>query len=111
MAKTTLKSLLEGYAWERNERSFGKALPTLEDIQKAYNEKQSKLQEADGMMDIREFNSIFENFYGDIEENAEYMQDATKKTLAAAIKLLQQAQKQETMAHGLNITTRTVNLK
>ena len=33
MAKTTLKSLLEGYAWERNERSFGKALPTLEDVQ------------------------------------------------------------------------------
>jgi len=110
MAKTTLKSLLEGYAWERNERSFGKALPTLEDIQKAYNEKQSKLQEADGMMTISDFNDIFENFYSGIEANSKFMQEPTLKTLAAAIKLLQQAQKQESVAHGVNITKRTVSL-
>lgn len=35
-----LKSLLEGYAWERNPKDFGKPLPTLEDIQKAYQAKQ-----------------------------------------------------------------------
>jgi len=34
-----LKSLLEGYAWERNSRDFGKPLPTLEDIQKAHQAK------------------------------------------------------------------------
>jgi len=110
MAKTTLKSLLEGYAWERNERPFGKALPTLEDIQKAYTAKQAKLQEADGMMTINDFNEIFENFYSAIEDNAKFMQEPTLKTLAAAIKLLQQAQKQESVAHGVNITKRTVNL-
>ena len=110
MAKTTLKSLLEGYAWDRNERPFGKALPTLEDVQKAYNEKQSKLQEADGMMTINDFNEIFESFYSGIEDNAKYMQEPTLKTLSAAIKLLQQAQRQEAAAHGVNITKRTVNL-
>ena len=110
MAKTTLKSLLEGYAWDRNERPFGKALPTLEDVQKAYNEKQAKLQEADGMMTINDFNEIFESFYSGIEDNAKYMQEPTLKTLSAAIKLLQQAQRQEAAAHGVNITKRTVNL-
>ena len=110
MAKTTLKSLLEGYAWERNERSFGKALPTLEDIQKAYNEKQSKLHEVDSMMTINDFNSIFETFYSDLEENAKFMQDTTKKTLKMALKLLQQAQRQESAAHGLNVTRRQVDL-
>ena len=35
-----LKSLLEGYAWERNPKDFGKPLPTLEDIQAAYQAKQ-----------------------------------------------------------------------
>jgi hypothetical protein len=35
-----LKSLLEGYAWERNPKDFGKPLPTLEDIQKAYQANQ-----------------------------------------------------------------------
>lgn len=34
-----MKSLLEGFAWERSERQFGKPLPTLEDIQKAYQAK------------------------------------------------------------------------
>ena len=34
-----LKSLLEGYAWERNPKDFGKPLPTLEDIQKAHEAK------------------------------------------------------------------------
>jgi phage/plasmid-associated DNA primase len=110
MAKTTLKSLLEGYAWDRNERPFGKALPTLEDVQKAYQAKQAKLQEADGMMTINDFNSIFETFYSDLEENAKFMQDTTKKTLKMAIKLLQQCQRQESAAHGLNITRRTVKL-
>ncbi len=110
MAKTTLKSLLEGYAWDRNERPFGKALPTLEDVQKAYQAKQAKLQEADGMMTINDFNEIFESFYSGIEANAKYMQEPTLKTLSAAIKLLQQAQRQEAAAHGVNITKRTVNL-
>ena len=36
-----LKSLLEGYAWERNPKDFGKPLPTLEDIQKAHEAKQN----------------------------------------------------------------------
>ena len=36
-----LKSLLEGYAWERNPKDFGKPLPTLEDIQKSYEAKQN----------------------------------------------------------------------
>jgi hypothetical protein len=106
-AKTTLKSLLEGFAWERKE---GKALPTLEDVQKAYNAKQAKLQEADGMMSINDFNGIFEAFYSEIEENAKYMQEPTLKTLSAAIKLLQQAQRQEAAAHGVNITRRAVKL-
>ena len=110
MAKTTLKSLLEGYAWDRNERPFGKALPTLEDVQKAYQAKQAKLQEADGMMTINDFNEIFESFYSGIEANAKFMQEPTLKTLSAAIKLLQQAQRQEAAAHGVNITKRTVNL-
>ena len=35
-----LKSLLEGYAWERNPKDFGKPLPTLKDIQAAYQAKQ-----------------------------------------------------------------------
>jgi hypothetical protein len=39
--KIKLKNLLEGYAWERSERKFGKPLPTLEDIQKAYQAKQN----------------------------------------------------------------------
>lgn len=110
MAKTTLKSLLEGYAWDRNERPFGKALPTLEDVQKAYTAKQAKLQEADGMMTINDFNDIFESFYSGIEANAKYMQEPTLKTLSAAIKLLQQAQRQEAAAHGVNITKRSVKL-
>ena len=110
MAKTTLKSLLEGYAWDRNERPFGKALPTLEDVQKAYQAKQAKLQEADGMMTINDFNDIFESFYSGIEANAKYMQEPTLKTLSAAIKLLQQAQRQEAAAHGVNITKRSVKL-
>ena len=110
MAKTTLKSLLEGYAWDRNERPFGKALPTLEDVQKAYQANQAKLQEADGMMTINDFNEIFESFYSGIEANAKYMQEPTLKTLSAAIKLLQQAQRQEAAAHGVNITKRTVKL-
>ena len=41
-----LKTLLEGYMWERNAKSFGKPLPTLEDVKKAYDEKQKKLTEA-----------------------------------------------------------------
>jgi len=110
MAKTTLKSLLEGYAWDRNERPFGKALPTLEDVQKAYTAKQAKLQEADGMMTINDFNDVFESFYSGIEANAKYMQEPTLKTLSAAIKLLQQAQRQEAAAHGVNITKRSVSL-
>ena len=103
---TKLKSLLEGYAWERTP---GKALPTLADVQAAHNAKKN-LQEAPDMMTIHDFNSIFENFYGDLEENAKFMQDTTKKTLKMAIKLLQQAQKQEAAAHGLNITRRAVDL-
>ncbi len=42
-----LKSLLEGYAWERNSRDFGKPLPTLEDIQKAYEAKQNIKEDAE----------------------------------------------------------------
>jgi phage/plasmid-associated DNA primase len=102
---TKLKSLLEGYAWERTP---GKALPTLADVQAAHNAKKS-LQEAD-MMTINDFNSIFETFYSDLEENAKFMQDTTKKTLKMALKLLQQAQRQEAAAHGVNITRRTVDL-
>ena len=103
---TKLKTLLEGFAWERTP---GKPLPTLADVQAAHNSKKN-IQEADGMMTIHEFNSIFENFYSDLEENAEYMQDTTIKTLKMAIKLLQQAQRQEAAAHGLNITRRSVNI-
>ena len=40
-----LKSLLEGYAWERNPKDFGKPLPTLEDIQSAYQAKQDIKEE------------------------------------------------------------------
>jgi hypothetical protein len=43
MAKhTKLKTLLEGYAWERSESSFGKPLATLAEIQAAYQAKQIK---------------------------------------------------------------------
>lgn len=42
-----LKSLLEGYAWERNSRDFGKPLPTLEDIQKAHEAKQDIKEDAE----------------------------------------------------------------
>ena len=41
-----MKSLLEGFAWERSERQFGKPLPTLEDIQKAYQAKHNITEEA-----------------------------------------------------------------
>lgn len=37
--KLKLKSLLEGYAWERNS---GKTLATLADVQKEYQENQNK---------------------------------------------------------------------
>jgi hypothetical protein len=40
-----MKSLLEGFAWERSERQFGKPLPTLEDVQKAYQAKQDIKEE------------------------------------------------------------------
>ena len=40
-----MKSLLEGFAWERSERQFGKPLPTLEDIQKAYQAKHNIKEE------------------------------------------------------------------
>ena len=40
-----MKSLLEGFAWERSERQFGKPLPTLEDVQKAYEAKQDIKEE------------------------------------------------------------------
>jgi hypothetical protein len=104
-----LKSLLEGYAWERNPKDFGKPLPTLEDIQKAHEAKQAKLQEADSMT-INDFNEIFENFYSSVEDNASFMQDDTLKTLEMAIKLLQKAQGEESEAHGVPFTPRKVNL-
>ena len=103
-----LKSLLEGYAWERNPKDFGKPLPTLEDIQKAHEAKLA-LQEADSMT-INDFNDIFESFYTSIEDNASFMQDDTLKTLAMAVKLLQKAQEQEAEAHGVSITPRKVNI-
>jgi hypothetical protein len=37
-----LKSLLEGYAWDRKP---GKALPTMQEVQTAYEEKQKQLKE------------------------------------------------------------------
>ena len=41
-----LKSLLEGHAWERNTKDFGKPIPTLEDIQKAHQAKQNIKEES-----------------------------------------------------------------
>jgi hypothetical protein len=105
MAKTTLKSLLEGYAWERTP---GKALPTLADVVAAHNAK-TNLQEAD-MMTINDFNSIFETFYTALEENAKFMDIDSLSTLKVAIKILQKAQAQEAVAHGVNFTKRPVNL-
>lgn len=105
-----LKSLLEGYAWERNPKDFGKPLPTLEDIQKAHEAKQN-IKEADGSMTINDFNDIFEAFYTSVEANAKFMQEDTLKTLDTAIKLLQKAQAEESEAHGVNFTKRSVNLQ
>ena len=111
MAKhTKLKTLLEGYAWERSESSFGKPLATLAEIQAAYQAKQSKLQEADGSMTISDFNDIFENFYQALEDNAAYMQPETLQILGTAIQVLQKAQKEEADAHGVSVTSRRVYL-
>jgi len=108
MAKNIkLQSLLEGYAWERTP---GKALPTLADVVAAHNAKKN-LQEAPDMMTINDFNSIFETFYAELEENAQYMQDDTIITLHMAIKLLQKAQAQESAAHGVNFYRRSIKLK
>jgi hypothetical protein len=105
-----LKSLLEGYAWERNPQDFGKPLPTLEDIQTAYQAKQD-ITEADGSMTINDFNDIFETFYTSLEANAKFMQEDTLKTLEMAIKLLHKAEAQEAEAHGVNFNKRTIKLK
>ena len=111
MAKhTKLKTLLEGYAWERSESSFGKPLATLAEIQAAYQAKQTKLQEADGSMNINDFNEIFESFYQALEDNAAYMQPETLKILGTAIQVLQKAQKEEADAHGVSVTARPVKL-
>lgn len=111
MAKhTKLKTLLEGYAWERSESTFGKPLATLAEIQAAYQAKQSKLQEADGSMTINDFNEMFENFYSALEANAQYIQPETLQILETAIKVLQKAQKEEADAHGVSVTARPVKL-
>ena len=100
MAKhTKLKTLLEGYAWERSEGTFGKPLATLAEI-----------QEADGSMTINDFNEMFENFYSALEANAQYIQPETLQILETAIKVLQKAQKEEADAHGVSVTARPVKL-
>jgi hypothetical protein len=67
-----LKSLLEGYAWERNPKDFGKPLPTLEDIQKAHESKQ-KIEEENansrmkGLLDQRSWKEAMSNLEGIIQ--------------------------------------------
>ena len=46
MSKIKFKKIIEEAAWDKK---FGKALPTLEDVQKAYNEKKPKLNMKEGL--------------------------------------------------------------
>ena len=67
-----LKSLLEGYAWERNSRDFGKPLPTLEDIQKAHEAKQdikedSMLSRMEGLLNQNAWKEAMGKLEGIIE--------------------------------------------
>ena len=45
MSKIKFKKILKEAAWDRTQ---GKALPTLDDVQKAYNEKKPKLDMKEG---------------------------------------------------------------
>ena len=48
MSKIKFKKIIEEAAWDK---TFGKALPTLEDVQKAYNEKKHLREEYVESMD------------------------------------------------------------
>lgn len=58
-----LKTLLEGYAWERTP---GKALPTLEDVQNAHN-KEKAIKEGnsrmEGLLDRNAWKEVSANVY------------------------------------------------
>ena len=46
MSKIKFKKILKEAAWDK---TFGKKLPTLDDVQKAYNEKKPKLDMKEGL--------------------------------------------------------------
>jgi hypothetical protein len=86
-----MKSLLEGFAWERSERQFGKPLPTLEDIQKAYEAKQDIKEDnttsrMEGLLDqnawkqaVAKLEGIVEFYQNEGFENDEIVDFLTEK--------------------------------
>ena len=67
-----LKSLLEGYAWERNPKDFGKPLPTLEDIQKAHEAK-SLTEAAPVKLKLGEMYQVFDPGMNEWNDEYEYL--------------------------------------
>ena len=88
-----LKSLLEGYAWERNPKDFGKPLPTLEDIQAAYQAKQDITEDSrmSGLLDRKIWKEVMSGVYDiamdyqadgyEFEDIVEFIEDRMKKDL------------------------------
>jgi len=86
-----LKTLLEGYAWERTP---GKALPTLEDVQNAHNKGQNIKEgnsRMEGLLDQKAWKEVTANVYDimmdfqadgfETEDIIEFLSEKLKSTI------------------------------